>query len=104
MLILSFLPFRLPTFVPKIAPALIAAFAATSSPRSACAASPVAAATAPFHGLRTTKKVYEGQEEYRKHSYLQAGGATSEQWQQVNTIARVCVVAALQCIDVFDAD
>jgi hypothetical protein len=27
--------------------------------------------------------VYEGQEEYRKHAYLQGGGATSEQWQQV---------------------
>ena len=44
--------------------------------------SPTAAA-APFHGLRTTKKVYEGQEEYRKYPYLQGGGATSEQWQQV---------------------
>ena len=67
----------------KIAPALIAAFAA-SSPRAATSgASPTAAATAPFHGLRTTKKVYEGQEEYRKHAYLQGGGATSEQWQQV---------------------
>jgi hypothetical protein len=67
----------------KIAPALIAAFAASSPRVASSAASPTATAAAPFHGLRTTKKVYEGQEEYRKHAYLQGGGATSEQWQQV---------------------
>lgn len=64
----------------QIAPALIAAFAATSPPATASAT----AAPLPFHGLRTTKKVYEGKEEYRKHPYLQGGGATSEQWQQTS--------------------